>query len=220
MSVTLQDIDANVEHSENSYQLAITASGIVDESRLPASYCTFADNVELDIGAAEKVHGTHCFVKFAAHGRPASVPVRTLHQKRAWRYTLSGSEYIVEVATIQKILIRPGTTISTPYEVRWAVSLWHPSWDLHLGANSILSIGEQASWRPHELTFFPPDPVKEKENMENRILFQGDGFKTLLQKLHMIERLVQGQETCSRDGPNGINATENQPYEDLYGFHE
>lgn len=152
-------IDRLFFHRSASWQLLITAENALDEAKLAPEIGEFFQKIRLDLGSTPPTTGDEArqLVHF-----PSSVPIKTFIQKTGFRYRLKNSTYLFEIAKYQQF---PGSnsrserankteprTITT-----WGASFFNEEWDMILGQNAHLSIGEAGSWSPSLNTFFPKD---------------------------------------------------------------
>ena len=207
MDINVADIQGGL-----SYHIGIAAANGIDESRLPTHYVDFANNITLNLTLARDFNGPlkeHPFFNWPRKAdRSPTVPLVAMTQKRAWRFTMAGSDYVAEVAAFQDVHKKPNGYHPRAYEMRWGVQLWHQLWDLWLPGNKDLAIGQRASWQAEEWFLFPTDKqptaqqAKEKnsgnakgeEGVEDMFFYAGDGFRTLMEKLECLERIGMGYE--------------------------
>ncbi|KAL3491178.1 hypothetical protein BJX62DRAFT_237416 [Aspergillus germanicus] len=99
---------------------------------------------------------------------PADAPVSRFVEKTAIRYSLKGTDYILEIARYDEyrraeVSVHPGqsgATITggisqTPFTT-WGASIFGTNWDNLLGGHANLPVGQAARYNPSLSTFFPP----------------------------------------------------------------
>jgi hypothetical protein len=99
---------------------------------------------------------------------PADAPVSRFVEKTAIRYSLKGTDYILEIARYDEyrraeVSVHPGqsgATITggiseTPFTT-WGASIFGTNWDNLLGGHANLPVGQAARYSPSLSTFFPP----------------------------------------------------------------
>lgn len=188
----------DLEKPCTSYNLAISRCHSLlkgdQEQTLPGLYRSFANEMKLHCARAQDPSDKMQFIKYPPmEGTPnrPKIPIKNMQQKRSWRYTLKDSLYEVELSTIQNIEFAYNPFRIVPYEQRWAVQVWHPNWDEHLGENARLGIGEAAKWEAKELYFFPPRGVDRGE--EGLCYEKGAGVAELMRVLSVVEEIVTSE---------------------------
>ncbi len=142
-----------------SWQLQITADNGLDEAKVAPEIKEFAQGIHLDADSARPTPATKTqqLVHF-----PTSPPVMTFIQKTGFRYRLKNSTYLFEIAKYQQFPTS-GSGLATkspdgPATVTtWGGSFFNEEWDMILGQNVHLGIGEAGNWRACSNTFFPKD---------------------------------------------------------------
>lgn len=195
-------LDLETPHA--SYNLAVSrCHSFLDtdhEQTLPGLYRSFANGMTMNCERAQDPSDHRQFIRYPLKEntmKEPKVPIKEMQQKRSWRFTVKGSAYEVEVSTIQKIEYSYKPFDLNAYEQRWAVQVWHPSWDVNLGENAQLSIGEGAKWEAKEWYFFPPKGMYDLE-MEGMVYEKGSGCAELLRVLGIVESIIMG------DGPGDL----------------
>jgi hypothetical protein len=130
-----------------------------------------------------------------------NVDIIAVRQKRAWRFALRNSDYVVEVSAMQSFVFDKPTTKyraeeKRSYDLRWGLQVWHPCWDQWLGENAILGIGESAKWKPEEAFFFPSHALNGDDTCD--LFIPNSGFASLVEVLETVERVaVEGGRILS-----------------------
>ena len=117
----------------------------------------FAESVKLSKvpGARTELTGQKVFTW--RKDLPGSMQPSAFQQKTALRYRLAEhSEWEFEIARYDSYGNAKNESI--PVETNWDATLYNTNWDLILGTNSTLGIGEAAPWSPVLETFFPSQP--------------------------------------------------------------
>lgn len=232
MDINLADLEGGL-----SFHLGIAAAEAVAETRIPTHYRDFANNVKLDLRLARDYKGSDadsCFFSWPRKpNKQPTVPILGMTQKRAWIFMMKNSDYVAEVATVQNVVfdsdsVAAGPSIvdgriekatsgsgARPYEMRWAVQLWHQLWDMELPGNQDLGLGKKAKWRAEEWAFFPADKDEEAakksngdEDVEDMFFYAGDGFRALMEKLKCLEGIVKGEELGNQGSEDEVSVTE------------
>ena len=107
-------------------------------------------------------------------------------------YTLTGTDYTVELAQFQIRTFAAGTSSAmlslppaTVYEPRWSLNVFsggNRGWDGMLAYNGRLSIGQSADWHDDVDTWFPDDSAPDHK---------GAGFEQLMEKLKKLGSLMR-----------------------------
>lgn len=119
------------------------------------------------------------------------VNISAIRQKRAWRFVLADSGYIVEVAVMQAFVFIKGQSDPKPFPQRWGVQVWHPRWNQSLSSNAGLAIGEKADWPADEAFLFP---AARQLSEEDPFFVGGSGFSNLMDALALVESIALGHE--------------------------
>ncbi|KAF2094815.1 hypothetical protein NA57DRAFT_79985 [Rhizodiscina lignyota] len=225
---SLMDINMINLEGPLSFNLSIAAANAVVESRLPAHYEKFASDVQVNLEKARDFQSPtaeECFFNYPLkkEDKNPTVPIVRMTQKRAWRFVLSGTDYVTEVATVQNVkfnpdhasikivsgnITKPPAPRVQPYEMRWSLQMWHQVWDMWLPGNKELELGEGAMWRAEESFLFPPDRnmlrslanLSVDDEVRDMFFSAGEGFQALVEKLECLERIACGEEDGKGDG--------------------
>ncbi|KAI9881017.1 MAG: hypothetical protein M1830_008899 [Pleopsidium flavum] len=158
---TSPPLDLNLVALEGSasWQLQITAYNGLDETRVAPEIREFAQGIRLDADHARStpVTETQQLVQF-----PTNLPVRAFIQKTGFRYRLRNSTYLFEIARYQQFPTSASematkSTSESDCVSTWGASFFNEEWDMILGQNAHLGIGEAGKWRASLNTFFPKD---------------------------------------------------------------
>jgi len=189
----------DLQRPSSSYNLAITrCHSLLDrdqEQILPGPYRNFANDIKLNCERALDPRVAQRFILFPVsdvNTNVPKIPIKDMQQKRSWRFTVKDSSYVVEVSAIQNIEFSYSPFKVSAREQRWAVQLWHPQWDVTLGENSRLGIGDCATWEAKEWCFFPPRGMDEMRDMEGLAYEKGSGWMELLRVLALVEGVIMG----------------------------
>ncbi|KAL1622761.1 hypothetical protein SLS54_004781 [Diplodia seriata] len=145
-----------------SWHLGMDEFVAFDERGLSPDYQLFPNTLTLDIAAASNLSSGHDFVVYRNRpDRILKVPLKSVRQKRCWRFNTRGSrgEWVLEVSHVGKTTI--GTDgQQTPFEPRWTFSVSNNNWDRLLASNSRAEIGQVANWGPGDPAnlLFPMNP--------------------------------------------------------------
>jgi len=196
----------DLHHSELSYNLAISRCHSLlnpdQQEKLPAPYRSFGNGITLDCNRARNPKCARKFINYPAQdndGRHPTIHIKSLQQKRSWRFMVNNTLYTVELSTIQttKFKYTPNFDI-VANEQRWSVQVWHPQWDVRLSENARLSVGERASWEPKEWFFFPPKSMNDMSDMEGLAYERGSGCAELLRVLGVVESVIKDESLDSK----------------------
>ncbi|OJD37695.1 dna polymerase v family and armadillo-type fold domain-containing protein [Diplodia corticola] len=158
-------LDGSIISLENgglAWNLEMEEYMTVDERGLSPDYHLFPNTLRLDTAAANDLTSGHDFIVYRrSKDRIVKVPIKSVRQKRCWRFNTIGSmgEWVVEVAHVGKTTIgNDGQQI--PYEPRWTFNVFNNSWDKLLTSNSRTEIGRAAKWGSGDSAnlLFPMNP--------------------------------------------------------------
>lgn len=203
----LVDINlVDLHRSELSHNLAVSRCHSLltpdQQDKLPGPYRNFSSSITLDCDRARDPKCARKFIKYPAQdnqGRRPTIHIKSLQQKRSWRFTVKNTLYTVELSAIQTIKFRYIPTFDVVVsEQRWGVQVWHPQWDVHLGENARLPIGEGASWEAKECFFFPPKGMNDMDDMDGLAYERGSGCAELLRVLGVVESVIKDDNLDSK----------------------
>ncbi len=177
---------------KSGWQLQISASNSVDDTRVTAEMRHFVDHLKLKTLAKASPTTSGKQPKLEI---PRTAPVQAYDLKTAYRYKIQNSTYRFELAMHQSSQTGP---VSSPAEdgangglaVRWGASLYSNEWDAILSQQSSLSVGQSGAWAARLNTFFPPDRAAAKSGTDS-------GFQEFLNKLETVAKLVKSDESVS-----------------------
>ncbi|KAF2084435.1 hypothetical protein K490DRAFT_59583 [Saccharata proteae CBS 121410] len=132
----------NVSHG-TAWHFGLESGNPVDEAALSLDYRVFGHSLKLDLDAAKDMTKSE-FVIYQDDG-VLQIPVKEVLQRRCWRFNTKAGEWVLEVARVNKTVLRPGEE-PLHWEPRWTVNFWHNDWDQHLMQNARLEIGMKARW--------------------------------------------------------------------------
>ena len=197
----------DLHHSELSHNLAISHCHSLlssdQQEKLPAPYRSFSSGISLDCNRARDPKCARKFIKYPAQdnlGHHPTIHIKSLQQKRSWRFTVKNTLYTIELSTIQTIKFQYAPTFDiVANEQRWSVQVWHPQWDVHLSENSRLPIGECTSWEAKEWFFFPPKGMNDMSDMEGLAYERGSGCAELMRVLGVVESVIKDDSLDSKN---------------------
>ena len=144
-------------YRSSSWQIQITAENSIDEAKMVPEIRAFAAGISFTAGPAgtSPVTQDHQLVRF-----PTKFPVRTFVQKTGFRYRLKNSSYLFEIAKYQHFAPSESEPVCRSSDgvastTIWGASFFNEDWDIILGENAHLGIGEAGNWKPSLNTFFP-----------------------------------------------------------------
>ena len=160
----------------------------MQEAKLPSILKQFADNVTV---IKTKVKG----------GRMFNVPAKTIgllhyEQCRSYLFKVTGTGYVAEVFTTQKIEIKPHPTKPMtqpkPREERWGVRVFHDEWAAKFAENEQLGFCKKTKWEPLEREFFPCQGFMGVEDTRTWEFENSSGFEELMRVLRLVEGVIVG----------------------------
>ena len=176
----------------SSWQIQITAGNIVDEAKMVQEIRDFSEGISFSAGrGTSPVTQNHQLVSF-----PTNPLVRTFVQKTGFRYRLKNSSYLFEIAKYQEFTSSgPGTPCPPSNRVAesttWGASFFNEDWDIILGQNAHLGIGEAGNWKASLATFFPRDGHTSTAGPDA-------GFRSFLTEVGKVATLLDPQ---SKEAP-------------------
>lgn len=172
----------------SSWQIQLTADNSIDEAKMMPEIGKFAEGITFNARPAgtSPVIEDHQLVKF-----PTNLPVRAFVQKTGFRYRLRNSSYLFEIAKYQQFTAS-GSVLGCRSSDRvassttWGASLFNEDWDIILGQNAHLGIGEAGNWKPSLTRFFPRDVHTSTPGPEA-------GFRNFLTEVGKVATLLDPQ---------------------------
>lgn len=172
----------------SSWQIQITADNSIDEAKMVPDIRKFAEGISFSTGppGTSPVTGDHQLVRF-----PTDLPVRMFVQKTAFRYRLKNSSYLFEIAKYQQsassgsgVVCRSSEWVAS--NTTWGASFFNEDWDMVLGQNAHLGIGEAGNWKPSLTTFFPRDVRTSAPGPDS-------GFRNFMTEVGKVATLLNPQ---------------------------
>ena len=120
-------------------------------SRITPEMEDFAQGVQFKRPPAEVNPAVSGYKVFTS---PPHLPILGMEQKTTFRYSLkTHPSCIFELSRYDEY---NGDDPSYPSSTKWAATFYDREWDVNLGENARLSIGQSASWNPRTNPFFQP----------------------------------------------------------------
>jgi hypothetical protein len=209
LTLSLQ-FSANSSNSGLSYNLNISAPQIVEpklvERHIPGVYRAFVEKVStLPLSTMKQ---DQCFILYPeTKGGLPNVPVEFFQQRRTWRDTVPDTRYLLDVFETQTFEVETRTTapdlkgkrragdqsetrVMNARERRWGAQVFGLDWPVHFAQNRALLPGQEASWPAEEWFWFHSSDEEKWEDMAERALVRGDGFKELFGVLDTVDRMI------------------------------
>ncbi|KAM0723284.1 hypothetical protein Q7P37_001485 [Cladosporium fusiforme] len=174
-----------------AWQFDMTASQIVEDSRLSPELQRLADTIRINDKIAQQQNTEKPFVQFNPNPY-----VKSLQQRTTYQFGIANSDFYLELSRFQDFVFarksrKPGDTDCQVYEVRWSLEVYHNTWDRLLTRNAHIAVGQMADWDDDVETWFPEDDVPgDFEQVKGE-----SGFEQLVAKLGLIEKAVFRSES-------------------------
>lgn len=140
-------LDGNILKLENglAWHIGLEQYIEVDEKNLSQEYYIFPDTLTLDIHAAED-YDCHNFVIYRSRNdRILQLPIKSVRQRRLWRFNAIAGEWVVEVGKVDKTVFAQGQP-QVLFEPRWTLNVYHNKWDELLAFSKHIEVGQAADW--------------------------------------------------------------------------